>query len=93
MQPFGYNRHGPKIGALSLFCGELWKLCPPSNTISNALEALRNALYKFSTYFDDWADAYLRTKWHLDPSSRLATIHGPKWRAAVPPFLGEMGPI
>ena len=21
------------------------------------------------------AEAYLRTKWHLDPSSRLATIH------------------
>jgi len=21
-----------------------------------------------------WAEAYLRTKWHLDPSSRLATI-------------------
>jgi len=21
-----------------------------------------------------WADAYFRTKWHLDPSSRLATI-------------------
>jgi len=21
-----------------------------------------------------WADAYLRTKWHLDPSIRLATI-------------------
>ena len=22
-----------------------------------------------------WAEAYLRTKWHLDPSNRLATIH------------------
>ena len=22
-----------------------------------------------------WADAYLRTKWHLDPFSRLATIY------------------
>jgi len=22
-----------------------------------------------------WAEAYLHTKWHLDPSSRLATIH------------------
>jgi len=22
-----------------------------------------------------WAEAYLRTKWHLDPCSRLATIH------------------
>jgi len=25
-----------------------------------------------------WAVAYLCTKWHLDPSSRLATIRGPK---------------
>ena len=22
-----------------------------------------------------WAEAYLRTKWYLDPSNRLATIH------------------
>ena len=22
-----------------------------------------------------WAEAYLRTKWHFDPSNRLATIH------------------
>jgi len=22
-----------------------------------------------------WAEAYLRTKWHPDPSNRLATIH------------------
>jgi len=25
-----------------------------------------------------WAEAYLRAKWHLDPSSRLATRRGPK---------------
>jgi len=25
-----------------------------------------------------WAEAYLATKWRLDPASRLATIHGPK---------------
>ena len=31
------------------------------------------------------AEAYLRTKWHLDPSSRLATIDiGPKLRGAKP---------
>jgi len=33
---------------------------------------------KFSTHISKhnvaWADAYLRTKWHLDPSSRLDTI-------------------
>jgi len=22
-----------------------------------------------------WAEAYLRTKWHFDPSNRLSTIH------------------
>ena len=22
-----------------------------------------------------WAEAYLRTKWHLDPSNRLVTMH------------------
>jgi len=22
-----------------------------------------------------WADAYLRTEWHIDPSNRLATMH------------------
>ena len=37
-----------------------------------------------------WAKAYLHTKWHLDPSSRLATIDmGRKVGAAVPcPFGG-----
>ena len=25
---------------------------------------------------ESWAEAYLRTKWHLDPSSRLAKIRG-----------------
>jgi len=38
----------------------------------------------------DCAEAYLRTKWHLDPSSRLATIYmGRKVDCA--PFLGELG--
>ena len=27
------------------------------------------------TYSVAWPEAYLRTKWHLDPSNRLATIH------------------
>ena len=41
-----------------------------------------------------WAEAYLRTKWHLDPSSRLPTTDmGQKLGAAVPPFwAGELGP-
>ena len=34
-----------------------------------------------------WAEAYRRTKWHLDPSSRLATIDmGRKLGAVPPPF-------
>jgi len=35
------------------------------------------------------SEAYLRTKWHLDQSSRLATIHGPKIGAM--PFLEGAG--
>jgi len=35
------------------------------------------------------AEAYLHTKWHLDPSSRLATIDmGLKFGGSVP-FLGR----
>jgi len=33
-----------------------------------------------------WTEAYPRTKWHLDPCSRLATIHGPN-------FLGSGVPV
>jgi len=32
---------------------------------------------------------YLRTKWHLDPSSHLATIDMGQKLGAVPPFFGE----
>jgi len=42
-----------------------------------------------------WIEAYLRTKWHLDPSRRLATISiRRKMGRAVPPFVGEeeLGP-
>jgi len=42
-----------------------------------------------------WADAYLRTKWYLDPSSRLATTDmGRKFGGgAVSPFWkGELSP-
>ena len=37
-----------------------------------------------------WAEAYLRTKWHLDPSSRLATkVMGRKLGVLCP--FGEVG--
>jgi len=39
-------------------------------------------------YNDAWAEAYLYTKWHLDPSSHLATIHmGLKLGGCRAPFL------
>jgi len=39
------------------------------------------------------ARGLLRTKWHLDASSRLATIHvGQKLGGGVPFFLGELDP-
>jgi len=35
-----------------------------------------------------WAEAYLRTKWHVDPCSRLATIDvGENWGS--PSLFGE----
>ena len=37
-----------------------------------------------------WAKAYVRTKWHLDPSSRLATTDMARNLVAVP-FAGEGG--
>jgi len=70
IQPFGHNRHRPKLGAPSPF----WEGAgSPSNTIA-------------------WAAAYLPTKWHLDASSRLATIEmGQKLGEGfcpLPPFWG-----
>ena len=41
-----------------------------------------------------WAEVYFRTKWHLDPSSRLTTTDmGRKLGVTEPPFgEGELGP-
>jgi len=40
-----------------------------------------------------WAVAYLRTKWHLDPSSRLATTDMGRKFGGLPPFgEGKWGP-
>jgi len=37
-----------------------------------------------------WAEAYLRTKWHLDPSSRLAaTDMGQKLGGGLCPLYGS----
>jgi len=42
-------------------------------------------------YNVSWAKAYLPSKWHLDPSSRLSTIDGPKIGGLLCPFLGRDG--
>jgi len=39
-----------------------------------------------------WAEVYLRTKWHLDPSSRLATTDIGRKLGVVPPFGGTWIP-
>jgi len=39
-----------------------------------------------------WGEAYLDTKWHLNPSSHLTTTDGPKI-GAVPFGEGELGPL
>jgi len=58
IQPFGHNRHGPKIG---------WGGCE----------------YKVV-----WDEAYLHTKWHLSPSSRLDRIDVGR-KLGAPPLFGE----
>jgi len=84
--PFGHNRHGRKTGeaAVPLLEGELG----PHVTHCGMGRDLAHSSPLFS------AETYLRTKWHLDPSSRLGTIDGPKGgEGAVPPFWGgELGP-
>ena len=64
IQPFGHNRHGPKIGWqwMCLFSGGSW------------VHIEHNVA---------WAKTYLHTKWHLDPSSRLATINMGRFLANV----------
>jgi len=55
MQPFGHNRHGPKIGGCAPFLGRgSW--IPIWHNVARV-------------------EAYLRAKFHLDASNRLATIH------------------
>ena len=68
--PFGHNRHGPKIGCVSLLREASW--IPMSHNVP-------------------WAEAYLRTKWHLDPYSRLATINMGRKLGSVSLFWGGAG--
>jgi len=39
-----------------------------------------------------WVEVYLRTKWHLDPSSRLATADMAENWGLCPFWGGELGP-
>jgi len=70
IQPFGQNRHGPKIGwGCAVFAGGAES---PSNKVA-------------------WAKAYLHTKWHLNPSSRLASMDMGRKLGAVPFRRGRAG--
>jgi len=53
--------------------GENWGLCPFQGAGSSS-----------NTISPGWTEAYLRTKWHLDPFSRLATIDMGGKLGAVP---------
>ena len=56
----------------------------------NLRAALNEHTIRYASYA--WAEVYLRSKWHLDPSSRLATIDmGKNCVGAVPFFLGGAG--
>jgi len=58
IQPFGHNRHGPKIW---------WGVC-----VSFFLGVAGSTIHIEHNVAQ--AEAYLHTKWHLDPCSYLATI-------------------
>jgi len=60
IQPFGHNRHGRKIGEKGLF--------PFGRGGGGGAGSPSNINVA-------WAKAYLHTKWHLDLSNCLATIH------------------
>ena len=77
IQPFGHNRQGPKIGGCAPFLGE--RAGSPSRTM---WPCRQDATW----YGGRPRKAYVHTKWHLDPSSCLATIDMGLW--AVPPFCG-----
>ena len=53
-------------------CCPLTEFCQVQNSLRPSLLG-RGAGSPSNTV--SWVDAYLCTKWHLDPSSRLATIH------------------
>jgi len=96
-RPFGYNRHGPKIGSCAPFGGEAgfhvtqcglgrglpsYQVAPdPSSRFVTHTDGPKfNGLCPLGGKAVARVEAYHRTKWHLDPSIRLATTNiGQKW--------------
>ena len=72
IQPFGRNRHGPKLGGGCLFSAGSW--IPIKQKVA-------------------CAEAYRDIKWHLSPSSRLATTDIGRKLGAVPLGEGSWIPI
>ena len=72
----------------------LWPGTRPTSVPSGIL--IHPAVWSQQTWAENWGccvEVYLRTKWYLDPSSRLATMHGPKTARCSAPclFLGGAG--
>ena len=114
MQPFGHNRHGPKIGG----CASFRVAGSPSNTTSPGPRPtfipsgifVNPAVWPQRTFAENWgavpflggswvpsntkagAEAYLHTKWHLSPSSRLPTTDMGRKLGAVSLGHDELDP-
>jgi len=116
IQPFGHNGDGPKIGGCaSLGEGELGSYLtqcrlgsrlPPYQVVSWCIQPFGHNRHApkmggCAPFWEEldphlaqcdnvaWAEADLHTKWHLDASSRLATIEmGRNWGCSAP-FLGR----
>ena len=120
-QPFGHNRHGPKIGGGCAFffggagsppnnvaCAEAYQ----STTIPSFMLIHPTVWPQYTNVTDKtdrhtgqtqrsvaWAEVYLRTKWHLNLSSHLATtdishvLRGEGGCAPCIIFLGSWVPI
>jgi len=83
IQPFGHNRHEPKTGG-----------CAPFRGSCGAVPLFGGAATSCNTTSPGPSfTSVVGTKWHLDPSSRLATIDMGQTLAAAVPFFwgGQLG--
>ena len=72
--------------------GNLW----PQQTLAEkwwGCAPFLGAVSSVPIYNVAWAEAYLHTKWHLSPASRLATTDIGRKLGDVPFRGGELGPI